>query len=318
MVAPLLTVLIVAATATIFYSRGASSQASPPPPLAGDPLPGLTVAQQEAFIDGLDEFTNEETPEGGLGPLFNQTSCVACHSAAGPGGASAVTVTRFGRIMRGGRFDPFDNQGGSLLQRFAITPELQEVVPREASVVAQRVTTPLFGLGLIEAIPDATLIEAAARSNKPDGVRGRAAVIVDVETGKQRIGRLGWKAQHASVLAFAADAYTNEMGITNRFFPLENAPNGKRELLARFNIGTEIEDVADPETGLADIDKATNFIRFLAPLTRPALSASARAGEAVFEQTGCSVPHTRVTDRAECRGCTGSQAGRALLRPVVA
>ena len=71
-----------------------------------------------------------------------------------------------------------------------------------------------------------------------------------------RVGRLGWKAQHASVLAFAADASNNEMGITNRFFPIENAPNGKRELLAHFNIGTEVEDVIDPATGLADVDKA--------------------------------------------------------------
>ena len=285
---------IVAASVAFLHSRDVSSQMPPPPQRGGDPLPGLTAPQLQAFIDGLEEFTNAETPEGGLGPLFNQTSCVACHSAAGPGGSSAVTVTRFGRTLPDGRFDPLDRLGGSLLQKFAITPELQELVPPEANVVAQRVATPLFGLGLIEAISDATLLEAAARKNKPDGVRGRAAMIVDVETGNKRVGRLGWKAQHASVLAFAADAYKNEMGVTNRFFPIENAPNGKRELLAHFNIGTDVEDVVDPATGLADVDKAANFMRYLAPLSRPAMNASARAGEAVFEQTGCSACHTPV------------------------
>ena len=301
---------VAAVGVTFLLSASVSSQVPPPLLRAGDPLPGLTAPQLQAFFDGLEEFTNAETPEGGLGPLFNQTSCVACHSADAPGGSSAVTVTRFGRLLPDGSFDPLAALGGSLLQKFAIAPELQEVVPPEANVVAQRVATPLFGLGLIEAIPDAALIDAAARRNKPDGVRGRAALIVDVETGNKRVGRLGWKAQHASVLAFAADAYNNEMGVTNRFFPIENAPNGKRELLAHFNIGAEIEDVIDPATGLADVDKAANFMRYLAPLSRPAINASARAGEAVFEQTGCSTCHTPVLQ-------TGRNAVAALDRKPV-
>ncbi len=300
---------VAAVGVSILISASVSSQVPPPPLRAGDPLPGLTAPQLQAFVDGLEEFTNAETPEGGLGPLFNQTSCVACHNAAGPGGASAVTVTRFGRMLPDGRFDPLDRLGGSLLQKFAIAPELQEVVPPEANVVAQRVATPVFGLGLIEAIPDAALIDAAARS-KPDGVRGRAAMIVDIETGNRRVGRLGWKAQHASVLAFAADAYNNEMGITNCFFPIENAPNGKRELLAHFNIGTDVEDVIDPATGLADVDKAANFMRYLAPLSRPSMNASARAGETVFEQTGCSTCHTPVLQ-------TGRNVVAALDRKAV-
>ncbi len=298
---------VVAAGVTFLLSASVPSQVPPPLLRAGDPLPGLTAPQLQAFFDGLDEFTNSETPEGGLEPLFNRTSCVACHSAAGPGGSSAVTVTRFDRMLPDGRFDPLDRLGGSLLQKFAIAPELQEIVPPGANVVAQRVATPLFGLGLIEVIPDAALLDVAARNNKPDGVRGRAAMIVDVETGNKRVGRLGWKAQHASVLAFAADAYNNEMGVTNRFFPIENAPNGKRELLAHFNIGTEVEDVIDPATGLADVDKAANFMRYLSPLSRPAMNASARAGEAVFEQTGCRTCHTPVLH-------TGRNAVAALDR----
>ena len=110
---------VTAVGVTFLLSASVSSQVPPPPPRAGDPLPGLTAQQLQAFVDGLDEFTNSETPEGGLGPLFNQTSCVACHSAAGPGGSSAVTVTRFGRILPDGRFDPLDRLGGSLLQKFA-------------------------------------------------------------------------------------------------------------------------------------------------------------------------------------------------------
>ena len=90
---------VAAVGVTFLLSASVESQVPAPPLRAGDPLPGLTAPQLQAFVDGLEEFTNAETPEGGLGPLFNQTSCVACHSAAGPGGSSAVTVTRFGRMI---------------------------------------------------------------------------------------------------------------------------------------------------------------------------------------------------------------------------
>ncbi|MBP6529390.1 MAG: hypothetical protein KA260_04665 [Burkholderiales bacterium] len=289
--AALLCASIAAVSASLFQSSTVASQVPPPVPRPGEPLPGLTAAQLQAFFDGLDEFTTEETPEGGLGPIFNQKSCVACHSSAAPGGASAVSVTRYGRRLPDGGFDPLSFLGGSLLHTFATRPELQEVIPRQANVIAKRITTPVFGLGLIEAIPDAALLDAAAKP-KADGVRGRAAMITDVETGQQRVGRLGWKAQHASVLAFAADAYANEMGVSNRLFPIQNAPNNRRDLLAQFNISTDVEDVVDPATGLADVDRTVNFMRFLAPLPRRTPDASATAGQTVFEQTGCITCHT--------------------------
>src|SRR5205085_5339619 len=139
------------------------------------------------------------------GPIFNDTSCASCHSAPVSGGAGTTTVTRFGRSS-GGHFDPLVEEGGSLLQARAIVPEAQESVPLDANVVAQRITTPLFGAGLLEAIPDDE-IKLNEKRSKADGVSGRAAVITDVVTGQPRVGRLGWKAQHASLLAFAADAY---------------------------------------------------------------------------------------------------------------
>ncbi|PYK97112.1 MAG: hypothetical protein DME19_17445, partial [Verrucomicrobia bacterium] len=132
----------------------------PPPPASpqfGDPLPGLTQDQLAAFAAGLDEFLDEETPERGLGPIFNNVSCVVCHSAPAVGGSSAILETRFGRVVYG-QFDPLTELGGSLLQQSAIDPRCQEIVPPEANVIAQRQTTPLFGLGLIEAIPDNAIL----------------------------------------------------------------------------------------------------------------------------------------------------------------
>jgi len=255
----------------------------------GDPLAGLTPDQLAAFLAGRDEFTNVETPETGLGPIFNGASCVQCHNVPAPGGGSTTRVTRFGRVVNG-IFDALVELGGSLLQRFAIDPALVERVPPEANVVAERISTPLFGAGLIEAIPDAAIL-ANARRPQSDGISGRAALVQDVASGQQRVGRFGWKAQQATLLAFAGDAYNNEMGITNRFFPEENAPNGLRDLIAAHIDVAHPEDAIDPLTGRSDIDIAADFMRLLAPPPRLALSPSAAAGERLFGEIGCGGCH---------------------------
>src|SRR5204863_382063 len=83
------------------------------------------------------------------------------HSAPTPGGASTITETRFGRFA-GGVFDSLVELGGSLLQSKAIDPAVQEVVPSQANVTALRLTTPLYGAGLIEAIPDSEIMQGAS------------------------------------------------------------------------------------------------------------------------------------------------------------
>ena len=256
----------------------------------GQPLAGLTAAELAAFNEGGVEFRATETAAGGLGPIFNDVSCVACHDAGGTGGASRRTVTRFGRTVNG-VFDPLDSQGGSLLQERSINRGIREVVPREANTVARRVTTPLFGAGLIEAIPDSTIV-LGTLARKPAGIAGKVSVVRDVVSGKNLIGRFGWKAQQATLLAFSGDAYVNEMGVTNRFFPTENAPNGNAELLARFDRVADVEGEIDPLDGKADIDRAADFMRLLAPPPRGPATASSVAGEAIFSRLDCAVCHT--------------------------
>ena len=103
------------------------------------------------------------------------------------------------------------------------------MIPPEANVIARRVPVPVFGAGLIEAIEDATILDREDPSDRNrDGISGRAAMITDIATGARRVGRFGWKAQHATLLAFGADAYRNEMGITNELFPTESAHGRRR------------------------------------------------------------------------------------------
>lgn len=289
-----------------------SGQLPPPPgapggpgPKAPVPLAGISAAQLTEFLSGRDEFVKEERPETGLGPIFNDVSCVACHDAGGAGGAGRKTVVRFGRITNG-VFDPLTQLGGSLLQKRAISREFLEHIPKEANVMAMRITTPLFGAGLIEAIPDSTILDYAALP-KTDGVKGRAAMVTDPVTGGIRVGRFGWKAQHASLLGFAADAYLNEMGITNQFFPTENAPNGNQALLAKADKFADPEDVVDPVTHRSDIDSVASFMRLLAPVPRGPITEKVTAGSLVFNQVGCAQCH-----KAEMvTGTTGPVGTRA-------
>jgi CxxC motif-containing protein (DUF1111 family) len=274
----------------------------------GDPLPRLSVAELEMFAAGKDEFLNVEDAEGGLGPIFNNSSCVSCHSVPAVGGSSSTNVTRFGQQI-GNRFDPLDALGGSLLQSAAIDPEAQEIVPSVANVIAKRNSTPLFGLGLIEAIPDAAILQNAARP-QPDGIRGIPAEVDNVAAGGKRIGRFGWKAQLATLLDFAGDAYLNEMGVTSRVFPHENAPNGNAALLARFDLVADPEDTVDPATGKGDIDLAADYMRLLAPPARLAVTANGRTGEFLFAQIGCASCHTPSM-------MTGANAIAALDRKTV-
>jgi CxxC motif-containing protein (DUF1111 family) len=101
-----------------------------------------------------------------------------------------------------------------------------------------------------------------------------------------RIGRFGWKSQHASLESFAADAYLNEMGITTPLLPDENTS------LGRFvGFGTPFDPVPDPEDDGEDVKAFANFMRATKAPPRGAINFTVRAGEALFNQAGCNACH---------------------------
>ena len=261
----------------------------------GKELDTLSMEERRVFRDAKAEFEEEEEAQEGLGPIFNHVSCVACHSIPVTGGSSPILETRAQKLLDGVLFE---FPGGSLFQVSAIRPECAEVVPVDANVRALRQTTPLFGAGLIEAIPDAQLeAYAALQARVSPGQAGRMHRIVDVASGAVRIGRFGWKAQQATLLAFSGDAYVNEMGITNRLFPFENAPNGNLVQLA------QCDPVADPEDANEDFVAFADYMRFLAPPPRSDQwerndnagghggPAQLQRGRAALESVGCAVCH---------------------------
>jgi len=265
-------------------------------PRPGDPLPGISAADFAEFRLGLEDFLEVETADEGLGPAFNGTSCAVCHNIPAVGGFGTIAEIRaVGRDAEGG-FYPLYESGETLHQLFSVpTHGCQVSLPPDAAVIARRIPIPLFGAGLVEAIPDDAIagLEDPTDANR-DGISGRAARIVDVATGHQRIGRFGWKAQHATLLAFGADAYRNEMGITNDLFPLELASGVTPDRMRACDPIPDPEDRRDPRTNRRGIDNFASFMRFLAPVGRLASDAAARSGEQVFNAIGCAACHVPV------------------------
>ena len=112
----------------------------------------------------------------------------------------------------------------------AIDPAIDIRIPDSEDIRSRRKPTSVLGDGYVEAIDDSTL-RAIAKSQleKSNGrIAGEAVLVPVVEAGNTlRVGRFGWKSQHASVVSFSADAYINEEGITNLYFPVENTALGK-------------------------------------------------------------------------------------------
>jgi CxxC motif-containing protein (DUF1111 family) len=283
----------------------------------GRPLDGINLQQRAQFRDGKAAFEEVETAADGLGPIFNNTGCAVCHSTPVTGGGSAINETRAQKLVNG---QLFEFPGGSLFQTQAISPNCAETLPPDANVIALRQTTPLFGLGLVEAIPDSD-IEAYAfqQARQHPHQAGRVNRVTDVASGQNRVGRFGWKDQQATLLSFSGDAYVNEMGVTNKFFPTENAPNGDLTKLKA------CDTVPDPEDKNDDVTLFANFMRLLAPPPRdPSLAVASNSadsagtssmadrfssffgrgghdpspdltgpagGEKIFDQIGCAVCH---------------------------
>ena len=257
----------------------------------GEPLPGLSQAELARFDEGKDEFEDEETPEEGLGPVFNDTSCARCHANPAVGGSNGTVETRFGAVGADGKFDPLAQFGGSLIQVNGIGQAggcdfTGETVPAQANRVSGRRTTPLFGLGLVDAVPESTFGYVAQIEQKiwPDEA-GRVATVHDIARNGDAVGRFGWKNQVPTLHQFAGDAYLNEMGITSPEFPDENCPQGDCSLLAACN---PLPTLNDDGTGPAAFE---NFMKMLAPPPRKQLTAQVLAGRFVFTVVGCTHCH---------------------------
>ena len=257
------------------------------------------------------KFDEVEQISDGLGPLYNTQSCRECHQNPVSGGASQVTELRVGHNGPDGRFRTPDIPiahgteiitGRSLVNERAICPnaafpdkEIQERVPETETIRTLRLSLSVLGDGFVEAIADQTLVELSKQQCKSSHgkICGQVLYVPIVEApGQMGVGRFGWKDQHASLLSFSADAYLNEMGITNRLQP--------NEVTNLCNTAAEPNDTPGPD-GLFDIDRFARFVRATKAPARDAQlanSAAAKKGLALFDKVGCATCHVATLNTA--------------------
>ena len=247
--------------------------------------------EPQASMDADREaFEKLEQPADGLGPVYNASSCGECHDSPVSGGISQIAELRAG-TFDGTKFIP--HPGGSLIFDRATDASIQVRVSQFDTVRAFRTTNNALGDGFVEAIPDSALL--AVQASQPPNMVGTAIQVPVLEApGVTRIGRFGWKDQHASLLSFTADAFVNEMGMTSPLFPNENTSNGNP--VTAFEMAPEPNDPAT--AGAPFGTQVEAFVRFIRSTKVPprdlalASNSAVQAGERLFTVIGCNSCHT--------------------------
>ena len=277
----------------------------------------------------------------GLGPRFNSNQCLSCHSQPAAGGSSPAQnpliavatlngakntvpwfITQNGPV-REARFKRSANgvSDGEVHNLFVITGRTDapgcntgqpDFLPAGNPLTGQggnsniifRIPTPLFGAGLIEAIPDSAILanmQSNASEKSASGISGHANAHLSGNVNRSAndgtITRFGWKAQNKSLLMFAGEAYNVEMGITNQLFPQERDETPG----CLFNATPEdtLNFTPTPATTgnsntavISDVEAFANFMRMLAPPTPAPATPASEKGRATFARIGCAQCHT--------------------------
>jgi CxxC motif-containing protein (DUF1111 family) len=301
------------------------------------PAPNLTEDWLEQHLVGDRAFESVfVTPPAqvnpGLGPLFNNASCIGCHIKDGRGmpekGQLLVRVSlprptandrtseqTENRVLQ----EHFHPEAGVTLGNAPAVPGIGTQIQEqgvygyapEASVqirwqkhpgrygdgkdytlrspafeivrsagqalqtgtlISPRIPPPVFGLGLLEAIPATTIRQLAdPDDHNNDGISGRPNQVWDVVQQQEVLGRFGWKANNPDLLQQSASAYVNDMGVTNPLFP---EPDGTSEV--------------DAET----LKAATVYVQTLAVPARTLLNdPEVQRGERLFTTANCNACH---------------------------
>ena len=263
--------------------NGFGARGTPIDECVAEPVP-LRSFEDNKFI-----FSESETPDDGLGPVYNDVGCVSCHQNGGAGGSSQTRELRAGNLVNGVFVEPPGNQNRSLVQLRALSPVIQETLSVIANqgVRAFRTSLNLIGDGFVEAIDSNTINNI--RFGQPAGFVGTIIQVPVVEAGGAvRAGRFGIKNQHSSLVSFSGDAYLNEMGITNIF----DGSGGNSENDSFGQSVALFDTVNDPEDDGLDAQAFAQFIRQLRAPGRGPITAAVTRGENLFVQIGCNFCHT--------------------------
>ena len=317
---------------------GPAAAGGPMPNMSANQIAFFTQSAER--FQEMDSVSGTIEAGSGLGPTFNGNSCTMCHAQPAIGGSSpglsspqnpvpnpqvalatldgaTNTVPRFITVngpVREARF--ILNSDGSLDGgvhglytitgrtdatgcKMAQPPFAQQMAGNN---VIFRIPTPLFGGGLVESTPDATL-QANLASTAAARARLRIGGTFNTSGNDGTITRFGWKAQNKSLLMFAGEAYNVEVGTSNELFPNERAvvpgctfnagPEDASNLTngnnSSSNFGTTVGTISEMS---ADIINFAAFPRMLAPPTPGPSTSSTQNGSRLFSSIGCAFCHS--------------------------
>jgi CxxC motif-containing protein (DUF1111 family) len=273
--------------------------------ILNEPIEGLSSSQLAAHMQGDEQFGEIFGVEDGLGPIFVNNGCENCHIADGKG-HPFIQLKRFGRMNLDGTFDPMIEYGGPQLQQRSVSGYSPETIPVEATGVTILMPPSVTGLGLLAAVPDATILAFADPDDiNGDGISGVPNYVFPpdyfqpvpgfhIENNEKYIGRFGRKAGAITILQQIVEAYHNDIGITTDFLSDD---------LYNHNIGPGSGDeVPDPELSASVVKNVEFYLKTLKPPPRRNENdADVLAGKIIFGEINCSGCHvpTMVSGSSE-------------------
>jgi CxxC motif-containing protein (DUF1111 family) len=289
------------------------------------PAPDLTNDGLKKHLDGDAAFdavfvSAPALVNPGLGPIFNNNSCSACHINNGRGKPDEKLTSMLFRISIPGESDtggpnPIVGFGTQLQDKalFGTQPEAEVKVEYEEIegqytdgttytlrkpfytvtdlyipipndfLLSPRVAPFIFGIGLLEAIPEEIILGLADPDDSDgDGISGRPNFVWDSEKQEVSLGRFGWKASKSSAFEQVADAYNQDMGVTN---PLLTAESSLTQV--------QYDGMDDePEINFETLDAAAFYVQTLAvPARRNVEAPRVKRGQKLFVEARCSSCH---------------------------
>lgn len=324
------------------YDGGSGAYGHPFPVMSED----LERVHEIGDLQFEQTFVSAPAPVNpGLGPIFNNVSCISCHIADGRGkvpnmGELAASilfrVSIPGQDIHGGP-NPVPGFGDQLQNRaiLGVTKEADvniayteitryisdgtpytlrqptynivntyTVMPANV-MLSPRVAPPVFGLGLLEAVSEATILSFADENDgNKDGISGRPNYVWDVMNNRLSLGRFGWKANQPSILQQSAAAYNGDVGITSFLFPMESS------------YGQPQYDHRDDEYEISDslLYSVEFYIKTLAvPIRRNVTDPVVQQGKQLFLSTGCAKCH--IPDMRTAVNVAFPQISNQLIHP---
>lgn len=293
------------------------------------PATNLSGANLDFHLDGDFQFetvfvTAPAPVNSGVGPIFNNSSCIGCHPKDGrssfpndinslsgfflrtsmPGigvNGAPIPVPGFGEQIQNHAIFGYEPEARfhvsytPIVETFADGTQVTLQKPSyslidtyipfpPAAQLSPRLASPVFGLGLLEAIPEYYILaNEDVNDADGDGISGKANYVFDKVSNSVQLGRFGWKANTATIMEQCAGAYVHDMGITNAFFPFETG-------YGQSNGSDGMGD--DPEITQAHLDEVTFYCQTLGvPAPRNLDDEGVKRGAALFEQIQCAKCH---------------------------